>query len=364
MHAEEQHRRARRAVLSHADVRRGRAGDDQVLRGRSGTGTGPGPTASEAADELGDDEAGRRRRRDAGEGVGERAADGDGGVGEAGRRREPVGGGDVAADRERQRRCARPERTTPRITSSSPNVATTSPSQMPRRRAAWVETVDGRQVEHEVGDDRARRTRRRSARRRRRRRRRSSMPPKRRSARVTTGLKWAPDTGPKARISATSPAPVAVEFSSSCRPTSSGDRRWAEMPEPTTMATRNAVPTSSAVAAPRRGRVDRSAQQQRAGGLPGAGRAAHRPSAAGSTVRSSPGGHLDVGQHGVDLPRLAVGIVDPHLVLHRVATRDLVLGGGGQALGREASLRRRRPRRSVSTSTPRWLSVPARRGPR
>src|SRR4029453_6012080 len=38
--------------------------------------------------------------------------------------------------------------------------------------------------------------------------------------RVTTGLKWAPDTDPKARIRATRPAAVAVEFSSSWRPTS------------------------------------------------------------------------------------------------------------------------------------------------
>ena len=41
---------------------------------------------------------------DAGEGVAEGPADGDGGVGEARRRREPVRGGDVAGDRERRRR--------------------------------------------------------------------------------------------------------------------------------------------------------------------------------------------------------------------------------------------------------------------
>ena len=44
------------------------------------------------------------------------------------------------------------------------------------------------------------------------------IPPRTRSARVTTGLKCAPETDPKARISATSPAPVAIEFSSSWRP--------------------------------------------------------------------------------------------------------------------------------------------------
>ena len=39
-------------------------------------------------------------------------------------------------------------------------------------------------------------------------------------------------------------------------------------------------------------------------------------------------------EHGVDLPRHAVGVVDPHLVLHRVAARDLVLLGGGRGLRR------------------------------
>ena len=77
---------------------------------------------------------------------------------------------------------------------------------------------------------------------------RVGMPPRIRSASVTTGLKCAPDTDPNARINATSPAPVAIEFSSSCSPTSSGDRRCAAIPEPTTIATRNAVPTASAVA--------------------------------------------------------------------------------------------------------------------
>ena len=38
------------------------------------------------------------------------------------------------------------------------------------------------------------------------------------------------------------PAPVAVEFSSNSNPTLPGERRCAAMPEPTTIATRNAVP--------------------------------------------------------------------------------------------------------------------------
>ncbi len=62
------------------------------------------------------------------------------------------------------------------------------------------------------------------------------------------GLKCAPDTDPKARISATSAAPVAIEFSSNCRPVSPGDSRCAAIPEPTTTATSSAVPSASAVA--------------------------------------------------------------------------------------------------------------------
>src|SRR5690349_13159461 len=54
--------------------------------------------ADQQPDELGDDEAGHRRRGDAGERVGERPADGGGGVGEAGAAGEPVGAADVGAD--------------------------------------------------------------------------------------------------------------------------------------------------------------------------------------------------------------------------------------------------------------------------
>ena len=62
---------------------------------------------------------------------------------------------------------------------------------------------------------------------------RVSTRPRTRSATVTTGLNDA-DTGWRARISATSTAPVARLFSSSWSPTSSGDSRCAAMPEPTT----------------------------------------------------------------------------------------------------------------------------------
>ena len=222
----------------------------------------------------------------------------------------------------------------------------------------WVESVDGGEVEHEVGDDRTRRSRRRPGRPRRRTASRCVMPPSSRSASVTTGLKCAPDTGPKARISATRPAPVAIEFSSSCRPTSSGREPLGGDARADDDATRNAVPTASAV-----GRRTSARSIDRSRSAAARGRLGRRPrstvaSAPGSTRAQLPGGHLDVGEHGVDLPRLAVGAVDPDLVLHRVAARHLVLGRAGQAR-RPASRSVAAPTSSVdSTSTPRWLSEP------
>src|ERR1700756_3133861 len=65
----------------------------------------------------------------------------------------------------------------------------------------------------------------------------------------------APDCGPKARISATSPPPVAIAFASSARPVVSGKSRCAMMPEPTTAISRNAVATSSIRAAWTAGRT-------------------------------------------------------------------------------------------------------------
>ena len=110
------------------------------------------------------------------------------------------------------------------------------------------------------------------------------MPPKMRSASVTTGLKCAPDTGPNARMSATRPAPVAIEFSSSCRPTSFGDIRCAAMPEPTTIATRNAVPSASAVAL--RASVAIDQPQQRAADSGAVAQHISSAPASGATVRN------------------------------------------------------------------------------
>jgi len=71
-------------------------------------------------------------------------------------------------------------------------------------------------------------------------------PPNSRVTNETTGLKWAPETGPSAKIKAISPPVVAAAFSSNCKPASLGERRCAMMPEPTTTATKKAVPTPSA----------------------------------------------------------------------------------------------------------------------
>src|SRR5436190_22196246 len=48
------------------------------------------------------------------------------------------------------------------------------------------------------------------------------------------------------RMIANSPAAVAAAFSNSCRPTSLGERCWAETPDPITTAARKAPPRNSA----------------------------------------------------------------------------------------------------------------------
>src|SRR3569623_1884619 len=65
---------------------------------------------------------------------------------------------------------------------------------------------------------------------------------------VTAGLKRAPEIGPKVRISATSPAPVASELASKAKAPLPSASRSPMMPEPPTVASNSAVPTASAVA--------------------------------------------------------------------------------------------------------------------
>ena len=71
-------------------------------------------------------------------------------------------------------------------------------------------------------------------------------PPNAASAKDTTGLKWPPDTGPNIEMMANSPAAVAAAFSSNSSPVCPGDSRWAAIPEPTTTAARNPLPSNSA----------------------------------------------------------------------------------------------------------------------
>ena len=75
---------------------------------------------------------------------------------------------------------------------------------------------------------------------------RHDSPPSIASASVTAGLKWAPLIGPKVRISATRPAPVAMVLASKASAMLPAASRSAMIPEPTTVASKSAVPTASA----------------------------------------------------------------------------------------------------------------------
>ena len=77
---------------------------------------------------------------------------------------------------------------------------------------------------------------------------RQGSPPWLASASVTAGLRCAPETGPKARISATSAPPVASEFASSASATFPPASRSPMIPEPTTATSSSAVPQASATA--------------------------------------------------------------------------------------------------------------------
>ena len=91
-----------------------------------GRGNGSARRRAAAPMQLHDDEHRRRRGLDPGEAVRHRAGDRDRRVGEARRRREAVGAADPDARPRTAPPTARPLRTQPWITSSSPTVATTS----------------------------------------------------------------------------------------------------------------------------------------------------------------------------------------------------------------------------------------------
>ncbi len=85
-------------------------------------------------------------------------------------------------------------------------------------------------------------------------------PPNAASTRETTGLKWAPETGPNIKMMANKPAAVAAAFSKSSKPTSPGERCCAAIPDPMTMAARNPEPRNSAAS---RRRSDPGATEDR-----------------------------------------------------------------------------------------------------
>src|SRR4051812_42417036 len=166
------------------------------------------------------------------------------------------------------------------------------------------------------------------------------MVPDSRSTRLTAGLKCAPETAANSRMSATSAPAVATAFSSSCSPTSLGDRRVAMMPEPTTAMTRTQLPSPSAtrrrwsgtccVPTPVSGPASNSLMRRKWRGCSAtaAGRCRFRLRHLGGApcrraVRIA-GDLGSVSEHGVELPQV-VGAVHPCLVLHRVATRHVLL---------------------------------------
>ena len=70
--------------------------------------------------------------------------------------------------------------------------------------------------------------------------------PRNQSANDTTGLKWAPETGPNIKMITNSPSAVAAAFSSSSSPRRRATAAAAAIPEPITTAARNALPRNSA----------------------------------------------------------------------------------------------------------------------
>src|SRR5882724_9579542 len=89
------------------------------------------------------------------------------------------------------------------------------------------------------------------------------------AANVTMGFMWAPDCGPKARISAVSAPPVAIALASKARPTLPPHSCSAMMPEPTTAISRKAVATSSIKASRTTGRIRFSSSPRFRGGAAG-----------------------------------------------------------------------------------------------
>ena len=127
-------------------------------------------------------------------GRGEHAA---AGAGQGEDQRDQPGRGDDLAEQQVRRRCG-PWWTARRAATWYIRLASSAPAMAPR---TWASGVGGDVAAGQAGPVRR---------------------PSNQSAADTTGLKCAPETGPNSRMRTVSPRNVAVEFSSSCRPTSSG----------------------------------------------------------------------------------------------------------------------------------------------
>ena len=156
-------------------------------------------------------------------------------------------------------------------------------------------------------------------------------PPKTRSAKVTTGFRWAPDTGPTARMMTASAAAGGgrvlqeLEAGVARRQPLGGDPRANDGGDEETSAQELGEDSAAQV-----GFTASSSEPTTRARWRSTSRPARRNRA------ELAGGHLHVGQHRVDLPRLAVRGVDPDLVLDGEAAGDLVLGGGGKSLAGQA----------------------------
>ena len=160
---------------------------------------------------------------------------------------EQVGGADVGADRGRRASRARPVRAQGEDHEHQPERRDDLGEQVRAgSRGGASDDADRGQREHTLASTAPRDAAGDLGRHVGAARRAGARPPKAASTSDTTGLKCAPETGPNIKMIANSPAAVAAAFSSSCRPASSGDSRWAAMPEPTTSAARNALPRNSA----------------------------------------------------------------------------------------------------------------------
>ena len=214
------------------------------------------------AGELRNDERHDTGRRDAGERVRQRTRQRHRRVGERGRSGEPIGRGDVEADRVRHRRRLR-TRGSRRSSAAGrrwrPLRRTIAPvrcGSSSRTARPGARTSDAR--------PRRRQWRRQSARRHSRRRPARAVRRARRRPAVTAGLKCAPETGPNIRISTTRMAPVGSVLHRSASAPLPPASFAAMMPEPTTAASRNAVPSASAARRrPKSGVIDPSPWRSR-----------------------------------------------------------------------------------------------------